>query len=73
VIAHRLSTIMHADRIVVLKDGHIAEMGTHSELMERSGIYQQMVLVQTAPPAPPPAMPAAPVSRPSGHARHGAS
>jgi ATP-binding cassette subfamily B protein/subfamily B ATP-binding cassette protein MsbA len=73
VIAHRLSTIMHADRIVVLKDGHIAEMGTHSELMERSGIYQQMVLVQTAPPAPPAAMPAAPVSRPSGHARHGAS
>jgi ATP-binding cassette subfamily B protein/subfamily B ATP-binding cassette protein MsbA len=50
VIAHRLSTIMHADRIVVLKDGAIAEMGTHHELMERSGHYQQMVLVQTAPP-----------------------
>jgi hypothetical protein len=58
---------------VVLKDGHIAEMGTHAELMERSGIYQQMVLVQTAPPAPPPAIPAAPVSRPSGHATRGAS
>ena len=54
VIAHRLSTIMHADRIVVLKDGRIAEMGTHDELMERSGQYRQMVLVQTAPPAAPP-------------------
>jgi ATP-binding cassette subfamily B protein/subfamily B ATP-binding cassette protein MsbA len=51
VIAHRLSTIMHAHRIVVLKDGRIAEMGTHEELMARSGIYHQMVLVQTAPPA----------------------
>jgi ATP-binding cassette, subfamily B, bacterial len=71
VIAHRLSTIMHADRIVVLKDGRIAEMGTHAELMERSGIYQQMVLVQTAPPAPPAA--STPVTRPSGHARPAAS
>ena len=53
VIAHRLSTIMHADRIVVLKDGMIAEMGTHEELMERSGHYRQMVLVQTAPPVAP--------------------
>lgn len=51
VIAHRLSTIMHADRIVVLKDGEVVEIGTHAELMERSGHYQQMVLVQTAPPA----------------------
>jgi ABC-type multidrug transport system ATPase subunit len=78
VIAHRLSTIMHADRIVVLKDGRITEMGTHSELLESSGIYQQMVLVQTAPPTMPTA-PGAPgsgaahshggaVSRPSGHA-----
>lgn len=48
VIAHRLSTIMHAHRIIVLKDGHIAEMGTHSELMARSGLYHQMVLVQTS-------------------------
>jgi ATP-binding cassette subfamily B protein/subfamily B ATP-binding cassette protein MsbA len=58
VIAHRLSTIMHADRIVVLKDGAIAEMGTHDELMERSGHYRQMVLVQTAPPVAPKPAPA---------------
>ncbi len=51
VIAHRLSTIMHADRIVVLRDGRIAQMGTHHELMAQEGPYQQMVLVQTAPPA----------------------
>ena len=63
VIAHRLSTIMHADRIVVLKDGLIEEMGTHQELMERSGTYRQMVLVQTAPPAPPKGAPVTPSGR----------
>jgi ATP-binding cassette subfamily B protein/subfamily B ATP-binding cassette protein MsbA len=79
VIAHRLSTIMHADRIVVLKDGGIEEMGTHAELMERSGTYRQMVLVQTAPPAPPreSARPAgagaAPALTPSAPATPGAS
>jgi ATP-binding cassette subfamily B protein/subfamily B ATP-binding cassette protein MsbA len=80
VIAHRLSTIMHADRIVVLKDGRIAEMGTHDELMERSGQYRQMVLVQTAPPAAPratgqPATAGAPpaVSPPSGPSTPAAS
>ncbi len=49
VIAHRLSTIAHADRIVVLEGGRIVETGTHAELMQRSGRYQQMVLVQTEP------------------------
>jgi ATP-binding cassette subfamily B protein/subfamily B ATP-binding cassette protein MsbA len=47
VIAHRLSTIMHADRIVVLEDGRIVEIGTHAELMARSGQYRQMVEIQT--------------------------
>ncbi|MCT8158553.1 ABC transporter ATP-binding protein [Pseudoruegeria sp. SHC-113] len=38
-IAHRLSTIAHMDRIVVLDQGHIAEQGTHAELLSQSGLY----------------------------------
>lgn len=40
-IAHRLSTIQNADCIVVLKDGQIAEQGTHTELMSRNGLYRR--------------------------------
>lgn len=52
VIAHRLSTIEKADRIVVLKDGRIAEIGTHTELLARNGIYTYLHQVQgdTVPP-----------------------
>src|SRR5262249_30607648 len=39
IIAHRVTTIQHADRIVVLDDGRIAETGSHSELLERAGLY----------------------------------
>lgn len=42
VIAHRLSTIRHADKVIVLADGGIAEMGSHDELMAAEGIYAQL-------------------------------
>lgn len=46
VIAHRLSTIEDVDRIVVLDQGQIAEVGTHSELLSRNGIYAQLHALQ---------------------------
>ena len=41
-ISHRLSSIQHAAKIIVLDNGKIAEMGTHSELFEKGGIYHEM-------------------------------
>ena len=46
VIAHRLSTIRHADLIVVVRDGRIAEQGTHEELIKKQGVYYQMYEAQ---------------------------
>lgn len=45
-IAHRLSTIENADRIVVLKDGHIVESGSHSELLAQGGLYKKLHQLQ---------------------------
>jgi ATP-binding cassette, subfamily B, bacterial len=53
VIAHRLSTIIHADQIIVLDAGQIIQCGTHSELLEQAGLYQQMVRLQTESPIAP--------------------
>ena len=46
VIAHRLSTILKADRILVVKDGVIAESGTHEELLARGGTYRELYETQ---------------------------
>ncbi|MGQ9609470.1 MAG: ABC transporter ATP-binding protein [bacterium] len=46
-IAHRLSTLKNADRLVVLEDGKIVEIGTHDELMEKKGLYFKLVEMQT--------------------------
>ncbi len=46
VIAHRLSTILKADRILVVKDGKIAESGTHEELLARGGTYRELYETQ---------------------------
>lgn len=48
VIAHRLATVRGADRIVVLEDGEIREMGTHAELLARGGIYCRLCELQFA-------------------------
>jgi subfamily B ATP-binding cassette protein MsbA len=46
IIAHRLSTVQHADRILVLDQGRIVQDGTHSELIQASGLYQHLYQLQ---------------------------
>lgn len=46
VIAHRLSTIKNADKIIVMKDGNIVEIGTHEQLIEKSGVYKELYTSQ---------------------------
>jgi ABC-type microcin C transport system duplicated ATPase subunit YejF len=46
IIAHRLSTLRNADKIIVIKDGALAEDGSHDELLERDGVYAQLHRLQ---------------------------
>lgn len=48
IVAHRLSTIKKADRIAVIEEEHLAEEGTHEELMKRGGIYAELQKAQEA-------------------------
>jgi len=43
IVAHRLSTVRHADRIVVMERGQLAEAGTHDALMHHDGLYANLV------------------------------
>lgn len=45
-MAHRLSTIKNADKIFVFSNGKIVEIGTHTDLMDRNGVYHDLVINQ---------------------------
>ncbi|CAI4223777.1 unnamed protein product [Auanema sp. JU1783] len=47
IIAHRLSTIKNSDKIIAIKNGEVHEVGTHSELIEKGGLYYDLVNAQT--------------------------
>lgn len=51
-VAHRLSTIADADQILVMRDGQIAERGTHSELLAENGLYAELWALQASEEAP---------------------
>ena len=74
-ISHRITTLMHADAILVLDRGRVAETGTHDELLARGGIYRRIYDLQTsgiregtidAPRTPDPRDDADPLARDGG-------
>jgi ABC-type multidrug transport system fused ATPase/permease subunit len=54
VIAHRLSTVINADQICVVKEGKIAEIGTHEDLMQKKGFYYTLMSTQVSAFTPEP-------------------
>ena len=46
IVAHRLSTIRSADKIVVLKSGHVVQMGTYEELAQVQGLFRELISAQ---------------------------
>lgn len=62
IVAHRLSTFRNADRLVVLKDGKVAETGRHEELLKKKGYYARFIAVQQRESGTAPNLPAAGIS-----------
>jgi ATP-binding cassette subfamily B protein len=48
IIAHRLSTVRHAERIIVLQQGHLVEDGSHRELLQQGGLYAHLYTMNYA-------------------------